>query len=165
MDLGYLKLKIDIKSEHDEYRKKYEFRRKETKKEEIKKIFESFRDFFKNDGNFKFRENEHSLTAEYKGHGITLEIDVYKTIAEQGFSIEGIINTYEKKSFAFVAEAVCNKEAALLQPADADDQERMIHDTRFYRDFIDGEVYYTFRYIIKGRDEAYATMGELLFAL
>lgn len=165
MDLGYLKIKIDIKSEYDEYKKKYEFRKKETKKEEIKKIFEGFRDFFKNDGNFKFRENEHSITAEYKDHGITLDIDVYKIIDSPDFTIEGVIKTYEKECFGIVAEAVCNKEAALLQPAHADEQERMIHDTRFFRDFINGEVYYTFRYFIKGREEAFASIGELMLAL
>ena len=38
MDLGYLKLKIDIKSEYEEYRKKYNFKKKETKKEEVKNM-------------------------------------------------------------------------------------------------------------------------------
>ncbi len=164
MDLGYLKIKIDIKSEYDEFKKRYEFKRKETKKEEIKKIFESFREFFKADGHFKFKENEHSLTAEYKEHGVTLDVDIYKVIDGEDFNVNGSIKTYEGQCHEFTAEAVCNKDIA-LQPAHVDDQERMIHDTRFFKDFIDGDVYYTFQYKIQGREEVYASMTELLQAL
>lgn len=164
MDLGYLKIKIDIKSEYDEFKKRYEFKKKETKKEEIKNIFDSFREFFKSDGHFKFKENEHSLTAEYKDHGITLDVDIYKVVDSDSFDIEGTIKTYDRQCYQLAAEAVCNKDVT-LQPADIDEQERMIHDTRFFRDFIDGDVQYTFRYRIQGRDEQYATMTELLHAL
>ena len=64
MDLGYLKIKIDIKTEYDEYKKKYEYKKKELKKAEIKKLFDDFKEFFKTDGSFKFKENEHSIAAE-----------------------------------------------------------------------------------------------------
>lgn len=164
MDLGYLKIKIDIKHEYDEYKKRYEFKKKETKKEEIKNIFDSFKDFFKADGHFKFKENEHSLTAEYKDHGITLDVDIYKVIDSESFDIEGSIKTYDKQCYEIIAEAVCNKDVA-LQPAHVDEQERMIHDTRFFKDFIDGDVQYSFQYRIQGRDEVYASMTELLHAL
>ena len=46
MDVGYLKIKIDIKTEHDELKKRYEYKKKELKKEEIKKVFDGFKDFF-----------------------------------------------------------------------------------------------------------------------
>lgn len=164
MDLGYLKIKIDIKSEYDEFRKRYGFKRKETKKEEIKKIFDAFKEFFKADGHFKFKENEHSITAEYKDHGITLDIDFYRVIDSEDFNIEGTIKTFDKQCFEFIAEAVCNKDIT-LQPADVNDQERMIHDTRFYKDFIEGDAYYTFRYKINGREEVFTSMTELLLAL
>jgi hypothetical protein len=164
MDLGYLKIKIDIKSEYDEFKKKYDYKRKETKKEEVKKIFEGFKDFFKSDGHFKFKENEHSLTAEYKDHGITLDVDIYKTIDSPDFDIEGTIKTFDRQCHEFVAEAVCNKDVT-LQPAHIDEQERMIHDTRFFKDFLDGEVFYTYKFKIKGRDEVYSSMGEMMLAL
>lgn len=164
MDLGYLKLRIDIKAEYDEYRKKYEFKKKETKKEEIKAIFEGFKEFFKNDGNFKFKENEHSIVAEYKDHGTTLDIDIYRNIDSQDFDIEGTIKTYDKHLHEFVAEAVCNKDVT-LHTAEADEQERMIQDTRFFRDFLDGDIAYTFRYRIKGREEVYGSMNEMMLGL
>jgi hypothetical protein len=164
MDLGYLKIKIDIKSEHDEYKKKYEFKRKELKREEIKKIFEGFKDFFKADGHFKFKENEHSISAEYKEHAIKLDIDVYANIDSPDFSLTGIIKTYEKDTFEFIAEGICNKELT-LPPPDIDGQERMIHDTRHYKDFLNGEIDYTFEYQIKGRDGSYPTMSALMLAL
>ena len=97
MDVGYLKIKIDIKTEHDEFKKRYEYKKKELKKEEIKKVFDGFKDFFKNDGNFKFKENEHSVTAEYKDHGIKLEMDIYKNIDAPDFNLDGSITTYEKR--------------------------------------------------------------------
>lgn len=164
MDIGYLKVRIDISSEHDSYKKKYDYRRKELKKEEIKKIFEGFKDFFRTDGNFKFRDNEHSVTAEYKDHAIKLDIDVYKNIDSPDFYIEGTIKTFDKDSYVFFAEGICNKDMS-LQPANSDEHERMILDTRFYKDFLEGEISYTFRYKIMGRDGEYNSMQELMFAL
>lgn len=164
MDIGYLKVKIDIKAEYDQYRKKYEYKRRELKKEEIKSIFDGFKDFFRSDGNFKFKENEHSITAEYKEHGINLDIDIYKNIDTPDFLIEGTITTFDKEAFTIFAEGMCSREMT-LQPADVDEQERMIHDTRFFKDFLDGEVSYTFRYKIKGRDEVYDTVQALMLDL
>ena len=164
MDVGYLKIKIDMKTEHDELKKRYEYKKKELKKEEIKKVFDGFKDFFKNDGNFKFKENEHSVTAEYKDHGIKLEMDIYKNIDAPDFNLDGSITTYEKECHEFIVEGRCNKELA-LQPSDVDGQERMVHDTRFYKDFLDDEVTYSFAYKIKGRDEEYQSMQELMQAL
>lgn len=164
MDVGFLKIKIDIKTEHDEYLKKYEYKRKEMKREEIKSIFESFKEFFKADGHFKFKDNEHSVTAEYKDHGVTLDIDIYKNTDAAGFDIEGTIKTFEKECFEFIAEGVASKELP-LQPAEADAHDRMVHDTRYFKDFLEGDLNYTYQYRIKGRDEVYISFGELLLAL
>jgi hypothetical protein len=164
MDVGYLKIKIDIKAEYDEYRKKHDYKRKEIKKEEIKRLFEAFKDFFKQDGHFKFKENEHSITAEYKDHGITLDIDLYKNIDSPDFNIEGFVKTYEKDTFEFIAEGISNKEM-MLEQVDADEQEKMVHATRFYKDFLEGDLVYNYRYRIKGREEIFASMNELLLAL
>ena len=164
MDLGYLKIKIDIKAEHDEYKKKYEYKRKELKREEIKKIFEGFKDFFKADGHFKFKENEHSIAAEYKEHAIKLDMDIYNNIDEPGFNLKGVIKTYEKETYEFAVEGLCNKDMA-LPPPDIDSQERMIYDTRYYKDFLEGELEYTFCYHIDGREGTYSSMPELMLAL
>ena len=164
MDLGHLKIKIDIKSEHDELKKRYEYKKKELKKEEIKKIFDGFKDFFKSDGSFKFKENEHSITAEYKEHGIKLDMDIYKNVDAADFNLDGVITTYEKECHEFIVEGRCNKELT-LQPPDADEQERMVYDIRFYKDFLDGEMSYSFIYKIKGREEEYKSMQELMLAL
>ncbi len=164
MDLGYLKLKIDIKSEYEEYRKKYNFKKKETKKEEVKNIFDGFKDFFKTDGSFKFKENEHSVTAEYKDHGITIDIDVYRIIDAEGFTIEGTIKTYEKECYEFSAEVISNKDVP-LHTAGADEQERMIQDTRYFKDFLDGDIVYTYQYRLKSREEVYSTVPEMLQSL
>ena len=152
MDVGYLKIKIDIKTEHDELKKRYEYKKKELKKEEIKKVFDGFKDFFKNDGNFKFKENEHSVTAEYKDHGIKLEMDIYKNIDAPDFNLDGSITTYEKECHEFIVEGRCNKELA-LQPSDVDGQERMVHDTIIYCLFlcidVNTPIYaqYTYRHV------------------
>jgi hypothetical protein len=164
MDIGYIKIKIDIKSEHDDYKKRYEYKRKELKRSEIKKVFDSFKDFFKADGSFKFKENEHSVTAEYKDHEIKLDMDVYKNIDSEDFNLQGIIKTFEKAEYEFAVEGVCSKDLSLMPP-DADSQERMIYDTNFYRDFIEGNIEYTFQYRIKGREKAYVSMNEMLQAL
>ena len=164
MDVGYLKIKIDIKTEYDELKKRYEYKKKELKKEEIKKVFDGFKEFFKIDGNFKFKENEHSITAEYKDHGIKLEMDIYKNIDAADFNLDGTITTYEKECYGFLVEGWCNKELT-LQPSDIDEQERMVHDTRFYKDFLDEEVTYSFAYKINGRDEEFQSMQELMLAL
>lgn len=164
MDLGYLKIKIDIKAEHDELRKRYTYKKKELKKEEIKKIFDGFKEFFKSDGHFKFKENEHSITAEYKDHGIKLDLDVYKNVDSPDFNITGTIKTYEKDIFEFVSEGVCNKDMA-LQPTGIDEHERMVLDSKFYKDFLDDEMTYFFRYKITGREEVYASMQALLLGL
>jgi len=164
MDVGFLKIKIDIKTEHDEYLKKYEYKRKEMKRAEIKNLFESFKEFFKADGHFKFKENEHSVTAEYKDHGITLDIDIYKNTDAPGFDVEGNIKTFEKDCFEIVAEGVASKELTLPSP-DASIHDRMVHDTRFYKDFLEGDLEYSYQYRIKGRDEVYISFGELLQAL
>ncbi|HYD91213.1 MAG TPA: hypothetical protein VEA37_06955 [Flavobacterium sp.] len=164
MDLGYLKIKIDIKTEHDEFKKRYEYKKKELKKDEIKKVFDGFKEFFKSDGNFKFKENEHSIIAEYKDHGIKLEMDIYKNIDAAGFNLDGTITTYEKECYGFMVEGRCNKELT-LQPPEVDEQERMVHDTRFYKDFLDDEITYSFIFKINGREEEYPSMQELMLAL
>jgi hypothetical protein len=164
MDIGYLKIKIDIKSEHDQYKKRYEFKRKELKREEIKKVFDGFKDFFKADGHFKFKENEHSITAEYKEHEIKLDMDIYKNIDSEDFTLIGVIKTFEKDVYEFIVEGVCNKDMALLPP-EATIQERMIYDTNFYKDFIEGDISYSFQYRINGREQIYLSMNELLLAL
>jgi len=164
MDLGYLKIKIDIKTEHDEYKKKYEFKRKEMKREEIKKIFESFKQFFKADGHFKFKENEHSIAAEYKGHAIKLEMDIYNNVDSNDFNLSGTIKTYEKDVYEFLVEGVCNKELTLPQP-DVTVHQKMVQDSHYYKDFLDGDLTYTFEYRIKGREEKFSAMNVLLLAL
>jgi len=164
MDLGYLKIKIDIQAEHDEYKKKYEYKRKELKREEIKKIFDGFKEFFKADGHFKFKENEHSITAEYKEHGIKLDMDIYNNVDSPDFTLSGTITTYEKEVYEFIAEGVCNKDLTLLPP-DVHGQERMIHDTRYYKDFLDGDIEYNFRYRITGREGDYLNMLEVMQAI
>jgi len=164
MDLGYLKIKIDIKSEYDDYKKKYDYKRKELKREEIKNIFDGFKEFFKADGSFKFKENEHSITAEYKEHDIKLDIDIYKNIDSEDFIINGTIKTFEKEVFEFIAEGVCNKDLTLLPP-EVDGQERMIYDTRFFKDFLDGEVEYTFQYRLNGNSQIYLSVNELLLGI
>jgi len=165
MDLGYLKIKIDIKAEYEDFKKKYHYKRKELKKEEIKKVFDGFKDFFKSDGHFKFKENDHTITAEYKDYGITLDVDIYKNTDSPDFTVLGSIKTYEGELFDFTAEGISNKEVP-LQPAFADEQERMIHDTRYFKDFLlNGDVTYSFQYAIKGREEVYMSMQEMMLAL
>lgn len=164
MDLGYLKIRIDIKSEYDEYRKKYDYKKRETKKEEIKNMYEGFKEFFKNDGHFKFRENDHSLTAEYKEHGVTLDIDQYKNTDNPDFLIEGIITSYDRQVYEILAKGISNKDL-VLQPAGNDVQEQMISDTQYFKDFIEGKINYTFVYNIKGREQNFASMQELMHAL
>lgn len=164
MDLGYLKIKIDIKTEYDEYKKKYEYKKKELKKSEIKRLFDDFKEFFKTDGSFKFKENEHSVAAEYKDHYVKLEMDIYKNVDSEDFNMLGTIKTFEKEVFEFVVEGHCNKDFA-LQPAFADDQEHMVHDTNYFKDFIDGDISYSFKYRVKGREGVYENMLELMQAL
>lgn len=164
MDIGYLKIKIDILSEFEEYKKKYQYKRKELKKEEIKRVYDGFKDFFKADGHFKFKETDHNLTAEYKDYGITLEMDVYKNIDSPEFNLQGCIRTFDKDVYEFAAEAIASKDIP-LQPADVDEQERMIHDTRYFRDFLNGEITYIYKYSLKGREGVYESMQELLLAL
>jgi len=164
MDPGYLKIKIDIKSEHDNYKKKYDYKRKELKREEIKKIFESFKDFFKTDGNFKFKENEHSVTAEYKEHAIVLDMDIYGNIDSADFRIVGTIVTFENQTFEFIAEGVQSAEKALPPPG-INDEERMVYDTKFYKEFLDGDVTYDFQYRITNHEAVYLSMIELLTAI
>ncbi|KOS05390.1 hypothetical protein AM493_04590 [Flavobacterium akiainvivens] len=164
MDVGYLKIKIDIKSEHDDYKKRYEFKRKELKRSEIKRVFDGFKEFFKADGSFKFKENEHSIAAEYKDHDIKLDMDIYKNVDSEDFNLNGTIKTFEKNVYEFVVEGVCNKDLSLMPP-DADTQERMIYDTNFYKDFIEGDIEYTFQYRIAGSKKAYISMGEMLLAM
>lgn len=164
MDAGYLKIKIDIITEYNEYRKKYTYKRKELKKEEIKKVHEGFKDFFRNDGNFKFRENDQSIIAEYKDHAITLDMDIYKNTDTPDFNLEGCIKTFDKESYEILVEAVPNKEVP-LQPAHASEQERMIYDTKYFQDYLNDEISYTYQYRIKGREGIYSSMQELMFAL
>lgn len=164
MDLGYLKIRIDIKTEYDEYKKKYNYKKKEIKKEEVKKLFDDFKEFFKRDGSFKFKENEHSIVAEYKEHGIKLDMDVYKNIESEDYNMIGTIDTFENEVIEFVVEGVCNQDHT-LQPAFANEDEHMIHDTRYYKDFLDGDISYTFIYKIKGKNEEYKNMQELMLAL
>jgi len=164
MDIGYLKIKIDIKSEYEEYKKKYTYKRKEVKKEEIKRVYDGFKDFFKNDGHFKFKENDHSITAEYKEHGVTLEMDTFRNIDSPDFDLEGTIKTFDKEVYEIKVNAVSNRDEP-LQPAHADEHERMIYDTRYFQDFLNGDVTYTYKYSIKGREGAYDSMQELMLAL
>lgn len=164
MDLGYLKIKIDIKAEHDDYKKRYEFKRKEVKRAEIKQIFEGFKDFFKSEGSFKFKENEHSITAEYKEHEIKLDMDIYKNIDSEDFNLNGVIKTFEKKTYGFTAEGVCSKDLSLMPP-EVDSQERMIYDTSFYKDFIDGEIEYSFQYRIDGDERVFISISDMLLAM
>ncbi|MCO6148699.1 hypothetical protein [Flavobacterium sp. NRK1] len=164
MDIGYLKVKIDIKTEYDEYKKKYNYTKKEIKKEEVKKVFEGFKEFFKNDGGFKFKENEHSVAAEYKDHAIKLDMDIYKNIESDDYNLHGTIETYDREIFDISVIGICNSDHT-LQPAFASEEERMVHDTRYYKDFLEDKISYTFQYKIEGREELYTTMQQLMLAL
>lgn len=164
MDVGFLKIKIDIKTEYEEYRKRYDYKRKEIKREEIKKMFEGFREFFRNDGHFKFRENEHTITAEYKDHSIVLDFDLYKTIDSPDFDICMTVKTWEKDCFDVNAKIVWDSDLSLMPPT-MDPQEQMVHDTRFFKDFLEGRSNCHYIYCITGRDETYTSMQEMLHAL
>lgn len=164
MDLGYLKIKIDIKADHDRYKSKYEYKRKEMKREEIKNIFDSFKEFFKADSHFKFKENEHSIAAEYKDHAIKLDMDIYNNIDSQDFNLSGTIKTYEKDTYEFFVEGISNTELT-LPPPDISNHDRMVYDTRYYKDFLEGDIFYTFKYRITGREGTYNSMKDLLIAL
>jgi len=164
MDLGYLKIKIDIKAEHDAYKRKYEFKRKELKREEIKRIFDGFKEFFKADGHFKFKENEHSIAAEYREHAIKLDMDIYNNTDSDDFKLSGVIKTFEKDTYEFIVEGISNTELT-LPPPDITEHDRMIHDTRYYKDFLEGDLTYTFEYRITGREGKYINMAGLLTAL
>jgi len=164
MDIRYLKIKIDIKTEYDEYKKKYNYTKKEIKKEEVKKVFEGFKEFFKNDGGFKFKENEHSVAAEYKDHAIKLDMDIYKNIESDDYNLHGTIETYDREIFDISVIGICNSDHS-LQPAHASEEERMVHDTRYYKDFLEDKISYTFQYKIEGREELYTTMQQLMLAL
>lgn len=166
MDLAYLKLKIDIKAEYKQYGKQYEYAKKEIKKDEIKNIFDSFKEFFKKDGSFKFKENEHSVTAEYKDHAIVMDIDVYKNLDSNDFTIEGDIETFEGEVFEFLVIAVCDKEEPEVSADfENDDQDKMLHATAYYKEFIDNKIMYQFKYTIKGREQEFNTMQEMMIAL
>lgn len=163
MDLAYLKIKIDIKAEYEEHRQKYIYKRKESKREEIKKIFEGFKQFFKLDGQFKFKETDHSLTAEYKDYGITLDMDVYKNTDSPDFVLEGIIKTYDKVVYEFIAEGIPDKN--VFEDPYTNEEERMMNETRHYKEYLNGELNYTYRYSMKGKEESYSSMQELMLAL
>ena len=161
MNLQNLKDKIDNRHEHDEFKKKFEFKKKELKRKEAKKIFSGFKSFFKKDGHFKFKENEHSIVAEYKEHGIKLDMDIYKHIDSADFNLEGTIKTFEKVIYNFIAEGICNKELSLLPP-DISEEEKLQHDTQYYKDFTEDTIFYTFAYKIIGRNDVYISMEELM---
>lgn len=163
MELEYLKLRIDTKAEYEEIKKQYEYKRKELKRAEIKNIFKGFKDFFRADKSFKFKENDHSVTAHYKDYCITVDMDMYKNIDSEDFILTGCIRTYEKETFEFIVEGIPNKD--ILQPAHIDNHEKMIHDIRYFKDYLNGEIYYVFNYRIKGREESYNSMKELMHAL
>lgn len=164
MDAGFLRIKIDIKAEYEEYKKRYDYKRKETKREEIRKMFEGFKDFFRNDGHFKFKENEHTLTAEYKDHAIVLDFDLYKTIDSPDFDISMTLKTWERDCFELNAKVAWDSELTLM-PVISDPQEQMVHDTRFFKDFLDGRANCRYTYCITGRDEVFETMKEMMQAL
>jgi len=163
MDLAYLKIKIDIIAEYEELKKKYIYKRKESKREEVKKIFEGFKQFFKLDGHFKFKETDHSITAEYKEYGITLDLDIYKNIDNPDFILEGIIKTYDKEIYDFTAEGIPDKN--VFEEPFANEEERMMNETRHFKEYLSGELVYTYRYSVKGRGESYGSMQELMLAL
>lgn len=163
MDLAYLKIKIDIKAEYEENKKKYIYKRKESKRDEAKKMFDGFKQFFKLDGQFKFKETDHSITAEYKEYGITLDMDIYKNIDNPDFVLEGIIKTYDKETYDFIAEGIPDKN--VFEEPYITDEERMINDTRYFKEYLSGELTYSYRYSVKGRAESYGSMQELMLAI
>lgn len=164
MDLTKLKNKIDIKSEYDSYLHKYIYKLKEIKKEEAKNIFKEFKDFFKNEGGFKFKENEHSIKAEYKNHCVVLDMDIYKNIESKDFYLEADIKTFEKKEYSFFAYGRCDKEL-IFHPAGEYSYETMEVDIKFFKEFLNGDITYTFYYKVKDRDDIYDSMENLLRGL
>lgn len=164
MDAGFLKIKIDILAEHEELSKQYKYKRKEIKRAEIKKIFDSFKEFFKTEGHFKFKENEHSVTAEYKGRAIKLEMDIYNNADSEDFLLNGSIETFEGETHAFTAEGSYNGVEA-LPPAHVNHDEQLAYEAKYYRDFFEDDPDHHFEYKIAGRDAVYLSMTELLHAL
>mgnify|MGYP006181697621 CR=1 FL=1 len=164
MDLVKLKNKIDIKAEYESYLHRYIFKLKELKREEIKNIFKGFKNFFKNEGGFKFKENEHSIKAEYKNHYIVLDIDIYKNIESKDFFLEGSIKTFEKSEFGFFADGVCEKEL-IFHSADENSYEGMVADIAFFKEFLEGKINYSFKYKISGRPEVYDDIEGLMNGL
>ena len=91
-------------------------------------------------------------------------MDIYKNVDSEDFNMTGTIKTFEKEVFEFTVEGECNKDLA-LQPAFVDEQEHLVHDTRFFKDFLDGDISYTFKYKIKGREGVFQNMQELMLEL
>ena len=164
MDVDRLIHRIDIKAEHDEFRKKYEYKKKEFKRKEIKKIFSDFKAYFKESGEFKFKDNEHSITAIYRDHTIKLDMDIYKNLDNDAFELHGYIKMFDKSTYNFTARAVYKAELPMHTDFD-DAQKKMEEDTLFYKDFIQDDFKCSFTYTIEGREEEFKNMQELLVAL
>ena len=164
MDAAFLKIKIDILTEHEELKKQYKYKRKEIKRAEIKKIFDSFKDFFKTEGHFKFKENEHSVTAEYKGRSVKLEMDVYNNVDSEDFLLNATIETFEGENFEFTAEGSYEGQV-ILPPAHVNHDEQLAYEAKYYRDFFEDDPAHTFLYKVKGHDATYLSMTELLHAI
>ncbi|MFL9843295.1 hypothetical protein [Flavobacterium rhizosphaerae] len=164
MDLKSLINRIDVRAEHDDFEKKYEYKKKEIKKAEVKNIFETFKKFFKESKQFKFKENEHSITAMYRNHTIKLDMDIYKNLDNPSFELNGIIKMFDQKIYDFTAKGVYTAELPLPEQ-DTGEYERIVHDTTFFKDFISGSISYSFVYILAGSDIKYNDMKSLLMAL
>lgn len=164
MDAGLLKIKIDIITEHTELKKKYSYKQKEIKRQEVKHIFDGFKDFFKTEGHFKFKENEHSVTAEYKDYTIKLEMDVYNNIDSDDFAMHGRIETFEEKIYEFTAEGVYETEKA-LPPVTLSEEELMVYESKYYTAFFEEDPDATFKYRLNGDEKEYMSIIELLQAI
>lgn len=164
MDLKKMKSEADLTAEFNKYKQASEAKKKEIRKNEIQKIRDGFKDYFKDNPEFKIIETNENITASYKNTSIILIEDVYANNQDPSMSVNMKIQTADNKTHELRTTVHSNKEIETSKTANSK-EEIMKRDLLYHKAFVEGEIQYTFKYILKGSKITFETIKELLDSL
>lgn len=162
MDLDKLKSDSDMNAEYNKYRKASEDKKNQIKQNEIAKIQEGFIAFFQKNKDFEVKKTTTQISATYKGTSIFLIVDDYANGQDPSMSVHVKIEMQDRKMHEIYTSIHVNKEPNITVPPAKTKEEIMLRDLKYHKAFVEGEIVYTFKYMVKGKKQEYDTIQKLL---
>lgn len=161
MDLENIKSNADISSECEEYKRKYEIKKNEIKKNEIDIIKKGFIDYFKGNPDYVISETANSVTAKYNNAIIVLSEDDHANMQDPSMCVRVKIKMPDNNIHEIFTSIYSDYKTDNTKTAKTE-QEIKLRDLAYHKAFVEGEVRFTFKYVVKEIRKEFENIYELL---